>query len=208
MNEFDRKAHWEKIYTTKELNEVSWYQPKPLTSLHYILSFHLPLDASIIDVGGGDSFLVDELLELGYTNISVLDISEAAIERAKNRLGEKSVLVKWIIADASNFTPSEQYDCWHDRAAFHFLTSTEEVNHYTNTVSLAIKENGYFIIGTFSEEGPTTCSGIAIEQYSAEKLEKTFSSHFNKISCEMVNHTTPFNTVQSFCFCKFQKKVS
>ncbi len=208
MNAFDRKAHWEKIYTSKQLDEVSWYQPKPLTSLHYIQSLNLQLNANIIDIGGGDSFLVDELLELGFTNISVLDISAAAIERAKNRLGEKSNIVQWIIADASNFTPSEKYDCWHDRAAFHFLTSTPDINNYINTASTAIKANGYFVIGTFSEEGPTKCSGIAIQQYSAEKLEKTFSKHFNKISCEKVNHTTPFNTVQSFCFCKFQKKIT
>ena len=208
MNAFDRKAHWEKIYTTKQFNEVSWYQPKPLTSLHYIQSLHLPLDASIIDVGGGDSFLVDELLNLGFNHITVLDISAAAIERAKIRLGKKSNVVKWIIADAANFNPTEKYDCWHDRAVFHFLTSTKEINNYTKTVSSAIKENGYFIIGTFSEEGPTKCSGIAIQQYSAEKLANTFSKDFNKISCEMVNHHTPFNTVQSFCFCKFQKKNS
>ena len=208
MNDFDRKAHWEKIYTTKELNEVSWYQPKPLTSLNYIESLNLKKDANIIDVGGGDSFLVDELLNLGYNNLTVLDISSAAIERAKKRLGKKSNQVKWIVADVSNFNATEKYDCWHDRAAFHFLTSTQEINNYVETVSNAVIENGYLIMSTFSEEGPTKCSGIEIQQYSAEKLETTFSKHFTKISCKIVNHTTPFNTVQSFCFCKFQQKIS
>ena len=206
MNDFDRKAHWEKIYTTKELNEVSWYQPKPLTSLNYIESLNLKKDANIIDVGGGDSFLVDELLNLGYNNLTVLDISSAAIERAKKRVGENSNQVKWIVADVSNFNATEKYDCWHDRAAFHFLTSTPDINNYINTVSSAIKANGYLVVGTFSEEGPTKCSGIEIKQYSSENLTKTFSKSFKKISCESVNHNTPFNTVQSFCFCKFQKK--
>ena len=207
MTHFDRKAHWEKIYTTKELTEVSWYQPKPLTSLNFIQSFNLSLDASIIDVGGGDSLLVDELLNLGFTNITVLDISSAAIERAKKRLGEKAALVKWIVTDIANFKTTEKFDCWHDRAAFHFLTSITDINQYIQTVSSAVKANGFLIVGTFSEDGPTKCSGIEIKQYSAENLEKTFSSHFNKISCEMINHATPFNTVQSFCFCKFQKKI-
>jgi 2-polyprenyl-3-methyl-5-hydroxy-6-metoxy-1,4-benzoquinol methylase len=207
MNDFDRKAHWEKIYTTKEIHEVSWYQPKPLTSLHYIQSLHLPLDANILDVGGGDSFLVDELLHLGYTNISVLDISSAAIERAKKRLGEKASEVEWIVADVTSFHPTKKYHCWHDRAAFHFLTAVEEVNTYVEIVAAAIETNGYIVIGTFSEDGPTKCSGIEIQQYSAEKLEEIFSKSFAKISCEKINHTTPFNTVQSFCFCKFQKNI-
>ena len=205
MTDFDRKAHWEKIYNTKELTEVSWYQPKPLTSLHFIQSFNLPLDASIIDVGGGDSFLVDELLNLGYLNISVLDISEAAIERAKKRLAEKSNLVQWIVSDITNFQPNEQYDCWHDRAAFHFLTSTAEQEQYVNIVSTVIKPKRFLVVGTFSENGPTKCSGIPIQQYSAEKLVEKFSPEFSKIDSQIINHTTPFDTIQNFVFTSFQK---
>ncbi|MBS4042339.1 MAG: class I SAM-dependent methyltransferase [Chitinophagaceae bacterium] len=205
MSEFDRQAHWEKIYNTKELNEVSWYQPVPTTSLEYIASCNLSKDASIIDIGGGDSFLVDALLNLGYTNISVLDISTAAIERAKKRLGKKSNLVKWIVTDITNFKPQEQFDCWHDRAAFHFLTSTTEINQYINIVSATVKSKGYLIIGTFSEDGPTKCSGIPIQQYSQENLEKIFSSQFNKIAAQIVDHQTPFNTIQNFVFSSFQR---
>ncbi len=118
----------------------------------------------------------------------------------------KADLVKWIVSDIAKFQPTEQYDCWHDRAAFHFLTSQNEIAHYINIVSSNVNDAGFLIMGTFSNEGPTKCSGIEIKQYSTKNLANTFSAHFNKISCEMVNHTTPFNTVQSFCFCKFQKK--
>lgn len=122
MEPFNRKKHWENIYQTKELNEVSWFQPTPETSLSFFKEFKVPLNAKIIDIGGGDSFLVDHLLELGYTDITVLDISSAAIERAKKRLGDKAQRVEWMVADAATFQPTEQYDFWHDRAAFHFLT--------------------------------------------------------------------------------------
>ena len=146
----DRKSHWEKIYQTKDLKEVSWYQPTPTTSLEFLKQFNVPVTAKIIDVGGGDSLLVDHLLNLGYQNITVLDISEAAIEKAKLRLGSKALKVKWIVADAANFKPTEQYDFWHDRAAFHFLTNEHDINNYINTIQNFIKPNAILVIGTFS----------------------------------------------------------
>ena len=203
---FDRKKHWETIYQTKQLTEVSWYQPKPETSLSFIKEANLAKDVAIIDIGGGDSFLVDNLLALGYTNITVLDISEAAVNRAKNRLGEKADSVTWIVADVATFVPEQTYALWHDRAAFHFLTSAKEIEQYKKTAAKALQDGGYMIIGTFSENGPLKCSGIEIRQYAAKDLEAVFNQDFSAVSCQNLDHQTPFNTVQNFTFCLFEKK--
>nr|WP_294935234.1 class I SAM-dependent methyltransferase [uncultured Flavobacterium sp.] len=205
MKDFDRKNHWENIYGTKSLKDVSWYQPVPETSLEFIQA-KAQKDDAIIDIGGGDSFLADHLLELGYTNISVLDISEKAIERAKARLGENAKKVKWIVSDITHFVPTEKYNVWHDRAVFHFLTTPEDIEKYTENAALAMKDNGKMIIGTFSESGPNKCSGIEIKQYSANLLQETFKENFNSIECHFENHTTPFDTIQNFVFCSFEKK--
>jgi len=205
MENFDRKTHWENIYNTKALNEVSWYQPTPETSLGFFKKLKVPLSAKIIDMGGGDSFLVDHLLELGYTNITVLDISSAAIERAKKRLGNQAHQVKWIVADAAHFEPTEKYDFWHDRAAFHFLTSDADIANYIQTAYKNINIDGKIIIGTFSEQGPQKCSGIEIKQYSETTLNKIFENYFEKTDCITVDHKTPFDTVQNFIFCSFKK---
>jgi 2-polyprenyl-3-methyl-5-hydroxy-6-metoxy-1,4-benzoquinol methylase len=206
MNNLNRKKHWENIYNTKAINDVSWYQPKPETSLQFIKELNLPKSSNIIDIGGGDSFLVDNLLDLGYTNITVLDISKKAIERAKQRLQKQNENVKWIVADISNFNPTENYDLWHDRAAFHFLTKETEINNYVNSTQNSITQNGYLIIGTFSMEGPQKCSGIEIKQYSKTTLISKFKHAFKKLNCKTIKHKTPFNTIQYFTFCSFTKK--
>ncbi len=205
MRDFDRKNHWENIYQTKELNEVSWFQPTPKTSLEFFSEFKIPLTAKIIDIGGGDSYLVDHLLDLGYLDITVLDISDRSLEKAKNRLGNKAKNVKWIVADVTNFKPTEKYDFWHDRAAFHFLIDENEIKNYLNTVQRNINPKGILIIGTFSKEGPKKCSGIEIKQYSEATLHRTFQESFDKVKCITVNHKTPFDTVQNFVFCSFKK---
>jgi len=205
MENFDRKNHWENIYQTKQLNEVSWFQPTPETSLSFFKTLNIPTTAKIIDIGGGDSFLADHLLDLGYENISVLDISEAALERAKKRLGNRASKIKWIVADAANFKPTEQYDFWHDRAAFHFLTNDDEVANYVKTVEQAITPNGFLVVGTFSEQGPKKCSGIDIKQYSENSLSQLFTKEFEKLNCFTVEHKTPFDTTQQFVFCSFKK---
>lgn len=205
MDTLNRKKHWENIYSTKKLNEVSWYQPTPETSLNFIQALNIPKTASIIDIGGGDSFLVDNLLEMGYSNITLLDISKKAIERAKTRLGEKGMHVKWIEADASDFDPEETYDLWHDRAAFHFLTDENEIKNYFKSATKGVKVSGHLIIGTFSTEGPKKCSGIEIKQYSEKSLLDRFEESFKKIECKVIKHTTPFNTIQKFIFCSFKK---
>lgn len=205
MEQFDKKAHWDKIYQTKSLNEVSWFQPKPETSLHFFNEFKVDTTASIIDIGGGDSLLVDHLLDLGYQHITVLDISATALERAKIRLGNRASLVKWIVADAATFVSEEQYDFWHDRAAFHFLTSEQEIEHYLHTVQQSIKPSGILVMGTFSEQGPTKCSGIEIKQYSEKSMSVLLTDFFEKIKCITVDHRTPFETIQQFIFCSFRK---
>ncbi|MEZ4858110.1 MAG: class I SAM-dependent methyltransferase [Flavobacteriaceae bacterium] len=205
MESFDRKNHWENIYKTKDLKEVSWFQPKPETSLEFFKHFKIPTTARIIDIGGGDSFLVDYLLDLGYQDISVLDISHAAIERAKQRLGDKALNVKWIVTDVTTFKPTETYDFWHDRAAFHFLTDELDISNYLNTAKQNIHANGLLVLGTFSEQGPKKCSGIEIKQYSETTMTHRLKDFFEKIQCLTVDHKTPFNTVQNFVFCCFRK---
>ena len=205
MSCFDRHQHWEKIYQSKSLDEVSWYQPSPATSLDFLKQLNVPLDAKIIDIGGGDSLLVDHLLKLGYTNISVLDISESALDKAKNRLGEQAKKVEWIVADIAAFEPSQQYDVWHDRATFHFLTQEEEIGSYIHSAKQAICESGVLVIGTFSDQGPEKCSGIKIKQYTEQSLPVLLKRFFKKIKCIRVNHQTPFNTIQNFVFCSFRK---
>ena len=180
MKNFDRKKHWETIYQTTQLNEVSWYQSTPETSLDFIKHFNMPTTAKIIDIGGGDSFFVDHLLDKGYQDITVLDISEAAIERAKQRLGERAKKVKWIVADAADFQPTVKYDFWHDRAAFHFLTDEQEISSYLETAQHSIKPKGVLVVGTFSKQGPKKCSGIEIKQYSENSMTKRLKTSLKK----------------------------
>ena len=200
----DRKLHWENVYNTKQPNEVSWTQDVPQTSLDFIHGLNLSKNASIIDIGGGDSKLVDFLLEEGYTDITVLDISEKALERAKKRLGEKASKVNWIVSDITTFAPDRQYDVWHDRAVFHFLTVAEQISKYKAIVEKVVAKN--MIIGTFSDEGPKKCSGLDVQQYNETSLPQQFADSFDTTECKRVNHTTPFDTTQNFIFCVFKKQ--
>ncbi|MBS1537856.1 MAG: methyltransferase domain-containing protein [Bacteroidetes bacterium] len=205
METLDRKKHWENIYQTKKLSEVSWFEPTPETSLNFFQQFNIPKTAKIIDIGGGDSLLVDNLLKLGYQDITILDISEQALSRAKQRLGNKAANVKWVVADVVTFKPTEKYDFWHDRAAFHFLTEENEISDYLDTVQQNINPSGVLVIGTFSEQGPKKCSGIEIKQYSESSMTKRLKTYFEKIKCITVDHKTPFDTIQNFIFCSFRK---
>ena len=199
-----QKAYWENIYTVKQPHEVSWTQAKPVHSMQLIEKCGTDKSAAVIDIGGGDSNLVDFLIEAGYENISVLDISEKAIERAKKRLGEKAGKVKWIVSDITDFEPGKTYDIWHDRAAFHFLTESEQIEKYIATVSKSV--TGNLILGTFSDEGPLKCSGLEIRQYTGEKMQETFGEQFELVENFKDNHTTPFDTTQNFLYCRFDKK--
>ncbi|MES2545332.1 MAG: class I SAM-dependent methyltransferase [Bacteroidota bacterium] len=202
MNE-SNKMHWDTIYETKTPHEVSWTQEIPHTSLEFIRSLPVDKKAKIIDIGGGESKLVDFLLAEGYENITVLDISAKALEKTKNRLGEKAGKVKWIVTDITEFIPSETYDIWHDRAVFHFLISSDKIEKYKTIIKKSIK--GYFIIGTFSEKGPTKCSGLDIKQYNENDLGSLFNDGFRKINCVVEDHKTPFDTIQNFTFCSFER---
>jgi len=206
METLNKKDHWEKIYETKQPTEVSWFQVYPKTSMEFVNLFELPKNAKIIDIGGGDSNFVDSLLENGFTNITVLDISANAIERAKKRLGDKADSVTWIVSDVTDFNPSVQYDFWHDRAAFHFLTTEELADKYVDIAKKGIAKNGYLILGTFSESGPLKCSGLEIKQYSEKEMSRKFENGFRRIKCIHEDHMTPFNTVQNFLFCSFQRE--
>ena len=199
------KEHWENIYRSKSEQEVSWFQEYPKTSMEFIELFKLPVTANIIDIGGGDSHFVDALLEKGYQNIWVLDISANAIERARKRLGNKASKVHWIVSDITEFVPDVAFDFWHDRAAFHFITTEDKVHKYVSIAEDAIKKDGYLILGTFSENGPSKCSGLEVNQYSEASMSTRFEIAFNRIKCIEVNHATPFNTIQNFLFCSFKK---
>jgi len=198
-----KKEHWENIYSTKGMQEVSWFQQVPETSLALIQKVAPAKDAAIIDVGGGDGFLADNLLELGYTNITVLDISENAINRAKARIGKLAEKVKWIVSDITKFVPEQQYAVWHDRAVFHFLTKEKDINSYKELVNSAV--SGYFVLATFSDEGPNKCSGLEICKYSELDLKKQFEEAFSVVDSFKENHSTPFETIQNFTFSVFQK---
>jgi hypothetical protein len=199
------KEHWENVFATKAENEVSWFQLYPKTSVEFVKLFNLPKNAAIIDIGGGDSSFVDALIAEGYTDITVLDISSNAIERAKKRLGTKAGMVKWIVSDVTQFSPERKYDFWHDRAAFHFLTTNELADKYVQIAKGGIRECGYLILGTFSEKGPDKCSGLEVKKYSQESMSDKFEDGFNRIKCIEEEHQTPFHTTQSFLFCSFQR---
>jgi SAM-dependent methyltransferase len=200
----NRKNHWETVYQTKSPEQVSWTQEVPQTSLAFISSFGVAKTARIIDVGGGDSKLVDHLLEQGFENISVLDISEKALEKARSRLGDKAKKVDWIVSDITEFVPNTTFDIWHDRATFHFLITTEQVSKYMEIARKSV--NGFMTIGTFSETGPTKCSGLDIKQYTEQTLTDELKNGFDKIRCITEDHTTPFNTTQNFLFCSFKRQ--
>ncbi len=197
------KEHWENIYATKGMNEVSWFQKVPTTSLELINQVAKNKQDAIIDIGGGDGFLVDNLLILGYTDITVLDISKNAIDRAKKRLGKLAEKVKWILADTTEFVPEQEYVIWHDRAVFHFLTEQQEKENYRKLVNSAV--SGYFILATFSDQGPNKCSGLEICNYTKHDMQVFFSVNLNMISSFKYNHPTPFGTYQNFLFSVFKK---
>jgi len=202
----ENKKHWETVYETKSPQQVSWTQEVPKTSIELIRSFNLDKKAKIVDIGGGDSKLVDFLLEQGFENITVLDISKGALERAQKRLGDKSGKVNWIETDVLDFKPIENFDVWHDRAAFHFLTSNKQIESY---ISIAKKSvTGYLVIGTFSENGPKKCSGLDITQYSENDLTYTLENGFEKLKCINEDHKTPFDTIQNFTFCSFKRSLA
>jgi ubiquinone/menaquinone biosynthesis C-methylase UbiE len=196
------KEHWEKVYTTKATDAVSWFQPHADLSLGLIEATGVSHDAAIIDVGGGASTLVDDLLANGYTDLSVLDLSAAALAAAQKRLGSRAAKVQWIEADVTKADlPAKRFDVWHDRAVFHFLTSAEDRAAYVQTVFRAVKPGGHVIVATFAEDGPNQCSGLPVMRYRADELHAEFGEAFSLLSHRKEAHHTPSGTVQQFVYC-------
>ena len=197
---FDAKAHWEKIYQEKRPEEVSWFQQDPAKSLELIHYAGIPKTGSLIDVGGGASRLVDKLLEEGYQNLSVLDISAQALDYAKQRLGPKAGLVHWIVADATNWTPDREYDLWHDRAVFHFLTEKAGRDGYTARVKSALRPGGSLILAAFAKDGPDKCSGLPVRQYDSRMVREEFGEGVEFVQESSETHRTPWGKEQKFGF--------
>ena len=198
------KIYWEDVYRTKQSDQMSWTQPRPDTSLTLINDLQLDKNDAIIDVGGGESRLVDYLLQQGFTDITVLDISSTAINRAKTRLGPSSDRVTWIVSNVLEFIPERTYRLWHDRATFHFLTEKQDIEKYVGIVEKCVNE-GDVILGTFSTAGPARCSGLPVKQYDCDSIQEVFSESFRLTGSLRVDHITPFNTTQNFIFSNFRK---
>ena len=199
------KNHWENIYQNKNENEVSWFQKIPNTSIEIVNSIKIKKQSKIIDVGSGRSRLFKNLIELGYNNLTYLDISESAAKKSKIFLGEQSKNIEWIVEDVLNFEPKQNFDVWHDRAVFHFLTDQNQIKKYVDLVSRNISNNGYLIIGAFSEQGPLKCSGLEVSRYSESLIKTTFIESFSLLNSFKIDHSTPFNTTQNFLFSVLKK---
>ena len=203
------KNHWEHVYQTKSADAVSWFQPHADQSLRLIRQTGLPQTASIIDVGGGTSTLVDDLLNDGFRALTVLDLSGAALAAASARLGERAASVTWLEADVTQVElPGKAYDIWHDRAVFHFLTTDRDRRAYVDAVLRAVKPGGFVIVATFAEDGPLQCSGLPVVRYSPGTLHAEFGAPFSLLKHEREDHHTPAGKVQKFIYCYCRKQAS
>lgn len=207
VGEMDARAHWDTVYSNKAPNRVSWFRPHLEVSLDLIERATPDHSASIIDVGGGESTLVDDLLARGYRNVTVLDISSKALQVTRQRLGPAGQQVEWLVADITKggVLPGF-YDVWHDRAVFHFLTEAEQRTVYVQNVIRSVKRDGHVIVSTFGPEGPARCSGLHVLRYDAESLHDQFGTHFRLVEHSTELHKTPFGTTQQFlyCYCRVQ----
>jgi trans-aconitate methyltransferase len=206
MSEFNRQAHWQKAYKEKGEKQVSWFQEKPVLSLELIHGVGVKPDSAIIDIGGGASRLVDALVNEGHRDLTVLDLSDEAVAITRSRLAECAALVKWIVADVTEWEPSRQYDLWHDRAAFHFLTEATDRAAYLDRLMRAIRPGGHAIIATFAIDGPERCSGLPVMRYDATLLSAALGRTFALIGTRRHDHTTPTGGVQRFLFSLFRRE--
>ncbi|MFZ0235853.1 MAG: class I SAM-dependent methyltransferase [Xanthobacteraceae bacterium] len=205
MSEPARQAHWRKVYKEKGEKQVSWFQEKPAISLELIHGIGVKQNSAIIDIGGGASRLVDVLIRDGYRDLTVLDLSDDAVAITRSRLAERAVLVKWSVADMTEWEPSREYDLWHDRAAFHFLTEAADRAAYLDRLTQAIGPGGHAIIGTFAIDGPERCSGLPVMRYDATLLSAALGRAFALIGTRRHDHTTPAGGVQQFLFSVFRR---
>jgi len=203
------KNHWENVYTNKSSDEVSWFQPHAEKSLHIIEKLNIPKNAKIIDVGGGASYLVDDLIQQGFNNLTVLDLSATALDIAQQRLAKAAKDVCWLVEDVTQLVlEKHSIDVWHDRAVFHFLNTDVERQKYIENVLKMVKPGGYVIISTFAEDGPKECSGLPVQRYSAEGIHTEFGSPFEMLGHEKESHKTPFGTEQKFIYCYCRRTAS
>jgi 2-polyprenyl-3-methyl-5-hydroxy-6-metoxy-1,4-benzoquinol methylase len=205
MSNLGRQAHWENVYTTKDEQAVSWFQERPDISLDLIRATGVNASASIIDIGGGASRLVDALIDGGFKAVTVLDLSEKALATSKARLGTNGAHVQWVAADVTKWEPSQTYDVWHDRAALHFLTETADQAAYAERVQKAVRPGGHVIIGTFAPDGPERCSGLPVVRHDATTLEKMLGLSFEMIESRPHDHQTPAGVTQRFQFSRFRR---
>ena len=199
-SDINRKTHWERVYSEKSVDQVSWFQHEPRRSLELIESSSTAKDAPIIDVGAGASVLVDQLLLNGYTNLSVLDISKNALDISKRRLGKRATDVAWLVDDVTAFQPGRAFALWHDRAVFHFLTEPSQQAAYRSTLMRALASGGQAIIGTFAVDGPLRCSGLEIAQYDAVRIQTVMGADFTLLEESRESHVTPFGSTQNFAW--------
>ncbi len=200
------QKHWEDVYKNKPLNTVSWYQPNVDTFKKVVQRVKLNANSVIIDIGGGDSFVADFLIEKGFKNAHVLDISKNAIERARKRLGTNAKQINWIISDVTSFQTSISFDLWYDRAAFHFLNDENKIEAYVKRAAEYVAESGFLAIASFSKDGPEKCSGLPVKQHSPDSLKEIFGDDFKLIDFFEEDHQTPAQKNQNFTICIFQKK--
>jgi len=205
MSDSGRQSHWQGVYTSRGEKEVSWYQDNPAPSLELIALAGAARGTAIVDIGGGASRLVDHLLDRNFERVTVLDLSAAALDAAKARLGAKANRVRWEVADITTWSPPASYDVWHDRAAFHFLTGQADQAAYAGRVRRAVNAGGHVIIGTFAPDGPERCSGLPIVRHDAASLSAVLGSEFNLIDTRRHDHVTPWNAVQRFQFSTFRR---
>ena len=202
----ESKTHWEDVYSRKRSDEVSWFQTHAEASLELISRTGVKKSDHIIDVGGGASTLVDDLLDRNFEHITVLDISEAALEVARSRLGKRANKVDWIADDITTVElPNQLYDVWHDRAVFHFLTRAEDRMRYIEAVNHSVKVGGHVIVATFGPDGPLKCSGLEVVRYSPDSLHNEFGNKYTLIESLAEVHKTPFGTEQKFNYCYCRK---
>lgn len=205
MTDANRKSHWETVYSTKEANQVSWFQQDPAPSLELIGLARPTPETAIVDIGGGASHLVDSLVARGFRHVTVLDISQAAIEAARVRLGAAASSVEWVVADVTRWSPAHTFDIWHDRAAFHFLVEASDRSAYVARLKQAVRPGGHVVIGTFAIDGPETCSGLPVKRYTAASLTEELGEGFELVDSRRQDHSTPWNATQRFQFSVFRR---
>ena len=205
MSESNRQAHWQQVYKEKGEYQVSWFQDQPAISLELIEAVGAKPSSAIIDIGGGASRLMDALVDRGYGDLSVLDLSESATSIAKARLADRAAQVKWIVADVTQWKPTRAYDLWHDRAAFHFLTRASDRDAYIDRLIKAVPSGGHAIIGTFAMDGPERCSGLPVVRYDAARLSAEFTPAFALLDTRRDDHKTPWGAIQHFQFSVFRR---